>query len=123
MDISDSYFGEPSPVMPHHSDQDDPMSDGAIGDDLDQVPPEATSITLLRTDMASLSINGLLLDYDDLKVKPVASDCMSSSISFVTHIISNVTRNRCRPLHERAWRSDSHLRGPVRLRGPRNFYV
>ena len=86
------------------------MSDGAIGDDdPDQVPPEATSITLLRTDMASLSVNELLLDYDDLKVKPVASDCMSSSISFVTRIISNVTRNRYRPLHESAWRTDSHL--------------
>ena len=110
MDISDSYFGEPSPVMPHHSDQDDPMSDGAIGDDdPDQVPPEATSITLLRTDMASLSVNELLLDYDDLKVKPVASDCMSSSISFVSRIVSNVTRNRCQSAHEWAWRSDSHL--------------
>jgi hypothetical protein len=61
------------------------MSDGAIGDDgdLDQVPPEATPITLLRTDMANLSVNEVLLDYEDLKVKPVASDCMSSSIPFV----------------------------------------
>ena len=96
--------------MPHHSDQDDPMSDGAIGDDdPDQVPSEATSITLLRTDMASLSVNELLLDYDDLKVKPVASDCMSSSISFVSRIVSDVTRNRCQPAHEWAWRSNSHL--------------
>ena len=85
------------------------MSDGAIGDDLDQVPPEATSITLLRTDMASLSVNELLLDYDDLKVKPVASDCMLSSISFVSRIVSNVTRNRCQSAHEWAWRNDSHL--------------
>ena len=85
------------------------MSDGAIGDDPDQVPPEATSITLLRTDMASLSVNELLLDYDDLKVKPVASDCMSSSISFVSRIVSDVTRNRCQPAHEWAWRSNSHL--------------
>jgi hypothetical protein len=110
--------------MPHHSDQDDRMSGEVMGDDdLDQVPPEATSITLLRTDMASLSVDEPLLDYDDLKVKPVASDCMSSSISFVSRIVSNVTHNRCQSLHERAWRSDSHLRGPVRLRGPRNFYV
>jgi len=99
VDISDSYFGEPSPLMPHHSDQDDSMPDGAIGgDDLDQIPPEATSITLLRKDMASLSVDEPLLDYDDLKVKPVASDCMSSSVSFVSRIVFNVTRNRCRPL-------------------------
>jgi len=50
----------------------------ADDDDLDQVPPEATPITLLRTDMANLSVDELLLDYDDLKVKPMASDCMLS---------------------------------------------
>ena len=42
----------------------------ADDDDLDQVPLEATPITLIWTDMANLSVDELLLDYYDLRVKP-----------------------------------------------------
>jgi len=95
-------------------DLDDPMSGGtqlavADDDDLDRVPLEATPITLLQTDMANLSVDELLLDYDDLKVKPIASDCMLSPLSLVSHPVSNFIGNRCKPPYERAWRSDRHL--------------
>ena len=65
----------------------------ANDEDLDQIP-EGPPITLLRTDMANLSLDELLSDYDDLKMKPIASDCMSSLISFVSCLVSNFTRNK-----------------------------
>ena len=96
VDVSDNYFSVSSS---NRHGQDDPMSDGtqlatADDEDMDQIPPEGTPITLLRTDMANLSLDEPLLDYDDLKVRPVPSDCMSSPISFVGRLVSKFTRNR-----------------------------
>ena len=63
------------------------------------------------------------LDYDDRKVEPVTSDCMSSLILFASCLVSNFTHNRCQPPYERAWRSDSHCWDPVRTCGLCNSYL
>ncbi|KIM44981.1 hypothetical protein M413DRAFT_432623 [Hebeloma cylindrosporum] len=58
----------------------DPAQGDADGVDLVRVP-EGTPIRLIRDDMANLGFSDVLLDYDDIKVKPRDSDYVNQHMS------------------------------------------